>query len=57
MRDMKKKKTDPPIKNEWQNGLKNVRGTIAMARAPQPDSATCQFFINVERLLRPAPLH
>ncbi len=38
----------PPIKNEWQNGLKNVRGTIAMARqGGQPDSATSQFFINV----------
>ncbi len=46
--DMKKKKTDPPIKTEWQNGLKNVRGSIAMARAPQPDSATAQFFINVK---------
>jgi cyclophilin family peptidyl-prolyl cis-trans isomerase len=41
-----KKSTDPPIKNEWQNGLKNVRGSIAMARTGQPDSATCQFFIN-----------
>ena len=38
----------PPIKNEWQNGLKNVRGTIAMARTPAPDSATSQFFINVK---------
>lgn len=37
----------PPIKNEWQNGLKNVRGTIAMARTGVPDSATAQFFINV----------
>ena len=37
-----------PIKNEWQNGLKNVRGTIAMARTPAPDSATSQFFINVK---------
>lgn len=36
----------PPIKNEWQNGLKNVRGTIAMARRG-PDTATSQFFINV----------
>jgi peptidyl-prolyl cis-trans isomerase A (cyclophilin A) len=36
------------IKNEWKNGLKNVRGTIAMARlGGRPDSATCQFFINV----------
>lgn len=36
-----------PIKNEWQNGLKNTRGTIAMARTQAPDSATAQFFINV----------
>jgi peptidyl-prolyl cis-trans isomerase A (cyclophilin A) len=39
---------DPPIKNEWQNGLKNTRGTIAMARTSEPDSATSQFFINVK---------
>ena len=37
----------PPIKNEWKNGLKNKRGTIAMARTSAPDSATSQFFINV----------
>ena len=37
----------PPIKNEWKNGLKNLRGTIAMARTSDPDSATSQFFINV----------
>jgi peptidyl-prolyl cis-trans isomerase A (cyclophilin A) len=36
----------PPIKNEHSNGLKNVTGTIAMARTSDPDSATCQFFIN-----------
>lgn len=45
------KKTDglrSGIKNEWQNGLKNVRGSIAMARlGGQPDSGSCQFFINV----------
>jgi peptidyl-prolyl cis-trans isomerase A (cyclophilin A) len=35
------------IKNEGQNGLKNLRGTIAMARTNDPDSATAQFFINV----------
>ncbi len=35
------------IKNESQNGLKNDRGTIAMARTPDPDSAKAQFFINV----------
>ena len=39
--------TRAPIKNEWQNGLKNVRGSIAMARTNAPDSATSQFFINV----------
>jgi peptidyl-prolyl cis-trans isomerase A (cyclophilin A) len=40
--------TLPPIENEWRNGLKNVRGTIAMARlGSRPDSATCQFFINL----------
>jgi peptidyl-prolyl cis-trans isomerase A (cyclophilin A) len=42
------KKTRDPIKNEAKNGLSNVRGTIAMARTPDPDSATAQFFINVE---------
>ena len=41
------KPTDAPIKNEGQNGLKNLRGTIAMARTGVIDSATCQFFINV----------
>lgn len=41
------KPTHEQIKNEWRNGLKNVRGTIAMARLPVPDSATAQFFINV----------
>ncbi len=40
------KETAPPIKNEWRNGLKNTRGTIAMARTSVPDSATSQFFIN-----------
>jgi cyclophilin family peptidyl-prolyl cis-trans isomerase len=46
--DLKEKAvTRKPIKNEWQNGLKNVRGSVAMARRPDPDSATCQFFINV----------
>lgn len=38
---------DPKIKNEWTNGLKNVRGTIAMARDTQPDTATREFYINV----------
>lgn len=44
---MQQKPTEEPIKNEWTNGLKNVRGTIAMARTTAPDSATAQFFINV----------
>ena len=41
-----KKETRPPIKNESGNGLSNRRGTIVMARLPDPDSATAQFFIN-----------
>jgi cyclophilin family peptidyl-prolyl cis-trans isomerase len=45
---MKERKTRPPIKNESANGLSNLRGTIAMARTPDPDSATAQFFINVK---------
>jgi cyclophilin family peptidyl-prolyl cis-trans isomerase len=45
--DMKEKPTRAPIKNEAANGLKNDRGTLAMARLPDPDSATSQFFINV----------
>ena len=45
--DKKEEGLMPPIVNEWQNGLKNVRGTIAMARTSDPDSATAQFFINV----------
>ena len=44
---MKEKSTRPPIKNEADNGLKNMRGTIAMARTGDPHSATAQFFINV----------
>lgn len=42
-----KKQTLAPIKNEADNGLKNKRGTIAMARTGDPHSATAQFFINV----------
>ncbi len=45
--DMTQKPTRPPIKNEWKNGLKNSRGTLAMARTSVIDSATSQFFINV----------
>jgi peptidyl-prolyl cis-trans isomerase A (cyclophilin A) len=37
----------PPIQNEARNGLSNVRGTISMARTPEPNSATSQFFINL----------
>ncbi len=44
--DMSEKPTHAPIKNEAANGLKNIRGTITMARTPQPHSATSQFFIN-----------
>ncbi|MDP1663465.1 MAG: peptidylprolyl isomerase [Phycisphaerales bacterium] len=44
---MAQKPTDAPIKNEYTNGLKNQRYTIAMARTNNPDSATAQFFINV----------
>ncbi len=46
-RDFNRKQTRPPIPNEAQNGLSNRRGTIAMARTRDPDSATAQFFINV----------
>jgi peptidyl-prolyl cis-trans isomerase A (cyclophilin A) len=45
--DMKEKDSDAPIKNEATNGLSNMRGTIAMARTNEVDSATAQFFINV----------
>ncbi len=45
--DMHEKSAKPPIKNEAANGLKNKRGTLAMARTPDIDSATCQFFINL----------
>lgn len=45
----KQKPTNPPIKNEADNGLKNTKGTIAMARTGDPNSATCQFFINTVR--------
>lgn len=44
---MQQKATENPIKNEASNGLKNNRYTIAMARTSIPDSATSQFFINV----------
>lgn len=43
---MTQKPTGEPIPNEGRNGLKNLRGTLAMARKPDPNSATAQFFIN-----------
>lgn len=46
--DMKQKPTNKPIKNEANNGLSNQRGTLAMARTNDPNSATAQFFINVK---------
>lgn len=56
---MEQKEPRGPIANEWRNGLKNVRGSLAMARlGGRPDSATCQFFINVvdnDFLDRPQP--
>lgn len=45
--DMEQKATHKPIKNEADNGLKNERGTLAMARTQVVDSATSQFFINL----------
>jgi peptidyl-prolyl cis-trans isomerase A (cyclophilin A) len=42
------KETRPPITNEADNGLLNERGTLSMARRPDPNSATSQFFINLE---------
>ena len=46
--DMSEKNTHPPVKNEAGNNLPNVRGTLAMARTNDPDSATAQFFINLK---------
>ena len=46
-KDMNQKKTREPVRNEAMNGLKNKRGTIAMARTMVVDSATSQFFINL----------
>ncbi|WP_115718290.1 peptidylprolyl isomerase [Gallaecimonas mangrovi] len=45
---MKQKSARAPIKNEADNGLVNAKGTVAMARTPDPHSATAQFFINVK---------
>ncbi len=44
--EIKQKPTKAPVENEAKNGLKNARGTIAMARTSDPHSATAQFFIN-----------
>ncbi|MDP1534464.1 MAG: peptidylprolyl isomerase [Rubrivivax sp.] len=46
--DLSEKPTRPPIALESKNGLNNVRGTVAMARTPMPDSATAQFFVNLK---------
>ena len=46
-KNMAQKAAKPPVKNEADNGLSNTRGTLAMARTMVPDSATCQFFINL----------
>ncbi|HEY9396423.1 MAG TPA: peptidylprolyl isomerase [Burkholderiales bacterium] len=45
---MRQKETNAPVKNEADNGLKNDKYTIAMARTSDPHSATAQFFINVK---------
>jgi peptidyl-prolyl cis-trans isomerase B (cyclophilin B) len=45
--DFEKKPTHPPIQNEADSGLQNVRGTVAMSRTTDPHSATSQFFVNV----------
>lgn len=47
-KDMDRRETADPIVNEADNGLSNVRGSIAMARTSRPHSATSQFFINVK---------
>jgi peptidyl-prolyl cis-trans isomerase A (cyclophilin A) len=55
---MSQKKVGPPIENEARNGLRNDRGTIAMARTADPNSATAQFFVNTvnnDGLNRPRP--
>ena len=46
--DMNQKATHAPVKNEADNGLSNVRGSIAMARTSDPHSATAQFFVNLK---------
>ncbi|HLN49791.1 MAG TPA: peptidylprolyl isomerase [Steroidobacteraceae bacterium] len=46
--DMSQKRTQPPVKNEANNGLKNLRGTLSMARTNDINSATSQFFVNLK---------
>src|ERR1700688_575739 len=46
--DMSQKRTKPPVKNEADNGLKNSRGTLSMARTSDINSATSQFFVNLK---------
>ena len=46
--DMSQKHTKPPVKNEADNGLKNSRGTLSMARTSDINSATSQFFVNLK---------
>jgi len=46
-KELTQKRTRPPIQNEASNGLSNLKGTVAMARTGDPNSATAQFFINV----------
>ena len=46
--DMSQKRTQPPVKNEADNGLKNERGTLSMARTNDVNSATSQFFVNLK---------
>jgi peptidyl-prolyl cis-trans isomerase A (cyclophilin A) len=46
--DMTQKKTQPPVKNEADNGLKNARGSLSMARTSDINSATSQFFVNLK---------
>jgi cyclophilin family peptidyl-prolyl cis-trans isomerase len=46
--DMTQKRTQPPVKNEADNGLKNKRGTLSMARTNDINSATSQFFVNLK---------
>ena len=53
--DMKQKPTRAPIRNEADNGVKNRRGTLSMARTNDPHSATSQFFINLVDNVEPRP--